>query len=328
VDDGQGETSTDEVQILVRDTTPPVITLNGDDPLAIECPGTYNEPGATATDACDPALPPLTISGSVDGNTLGAYTITYSVTDASGNSASKTRTVNVVDTTPPVITLNGSNPMTLECPGTYTEPGAVVTDACDPAPSLTIGGSVDGHTPGTYTVTYTASDLSGNVATAMRTVNLVDTKAPLLISFVNDHLLWPADHKLVNVGLHVKVKDACDSNPALTVTVYSDEDDVDAQASGDQSPDAADLGEGILRLRAERNAKRNGRVYLIVVKATDQSGNTSYFYNTAVVPKAKTVFSIAAVTAQAVLVRLTAKPNGSRYTPYLVGDGPVIGSNQ
>jgi hypothetical protein len=145
---------------------------------------------------------------------------------------------------------------------------------------------------------------------------------------VNDHLLWPANHDLLNVGLKVKIKDACDPNPTITVTVYSDEDDVDAQSSGDQSPDAADLGEGTLRLRAERNPKKNGRVYLIVVKASDQSGNTSYFYNVAVVPKAKNFLSIAAVTAQGVLVRLTAKPDGSRYTPYLVGDGPVIGPNQ
>ena len=39
----------------------------------------------------------LTVSGTVDVNTTGTYTLTYTVSDAAGNEASLTRTVNVVE---------------------------------------------------------------------------------------------------------------------------------------------------------------------------------------------------------------------------------------
>ena len=35
------------------DTTPPVISLDGDNPLVVECGDGYLEPGATAEDVCD-----------------------------------------------------------------------------------------------------------------------------------------------------------------------------------------------------------------------------------------------------------------------------------
>ena len=55
------------------------------------------DPGYAATDAEDGDLTgSVQISGSVDTNTMGAYSVTYSVTDSSGNSASVTRTVHVV----------------------------------------------------------------------------------------------------------------------------------------------------------------------------------------------------------------------------------------
>jgi hypothetical protein len=325
--DANGLTSTTTRTVKVIDTTPPAITLNGANPMTLECPTPYVELGAVASDACDPS-PSLVITGSVDAHTLGSYTITYTATDATGNKSVVERTVNVVDTTPPSITLKGANPMVLECPATYNEPGAVVTDACDPSPTLTIDATVDGGNLGTYTVNYTVSDHSKNATVTTRTVIVRDTKAPLFFSFVTTHLLWPPNHNLVNVGLKIKVQDACDPDPTITMKVYSDEDDVDAQTGDDHSPDAADIGVGTLRLRAERSDKKHGRVYLIVLKATDESGNSSYAYSAVVVPKAQNLASIALVTAQAVAARLSAHPDGSRFTPYLVGDGPVIGPKQ
>jgi len=50
---------------------------------------------------------PVTVAGSVNVNTPGTYTLTYNGSDDSGNAAAAvTRTVTVVDTTPPTLTLN------------------------------------------------------------------------------------------------------------------------------------------------------------------------------------------------------------------------------
>jgi uncharacterized protein YjdB len=87
--------------------------------MTLECHvDSYTEPGASVSDVCD-ASPSLVITGSVNAAATGTYTITYTATDDHGNSATATRTVNVVDTTPPAITLNGANPMTLQCLAAY-----------------------------------------------------------------------------------------------------------------------------------------------------------------------------------------------------------------
>jgi|GEM_PF-1262134 len=76
------------------DTTPPVITLNGDANITLTEGEIYNELGATALDDVDGEID-VSISGDVNGSIGGIYTITYTATDSSNNSASKTRTVNI-----------------------------------------------------------------------------------------------------------------------------------------------------------------------------------------------------------------------------------------
>jgi hypothetical protein len=77
------------------DVTAPVVTLVGGDET-IQLQGTYTEKGATATDDKDGAITP-TVSGTVDVNKTGVYTITYSATDAAGNTGEETRSVTVVN---------------------------------------------------------------------------------------------------------------------------------------------------------------------------------------------------------------------------------------
>lgn len=176
--DPSGNTATNSRSITVVDTTPPQISINGSNPLIVECHGSFSDPGANALDDCAGLLT-VTNSGSVNPNSPGAYTITYIATDPSGNSATNTRSVNVVDTTPPQITLNGTNPMTVECHSGYTEPGATASDLCAGSLTVQISGNVLSDSIGTYVVTYTASD-GQNSATNTRTVNVVDTTPPVV----------------------------------------------------------------------------------------------------------------------------------------------------
>lgn len=160
----------------VTDTTAPVVSLIGGN-QSLNIGDTWNDPGATATDDTDGDLTgSIVVSGAVDTNTAGVYTVTYSATDAAGNvgSASRTVTVNAlpVDTTPPVITLNGGS-VALTIGDTYTEQGATALDDTDGDVSgdIVITGTVNTNVAGTYSVRYNVSDSAGNAATeVIRTV--------------------------------------------------------------------------------------------------------------------------------------------------------------
>ena len=103
--------------------------------------------------------------------------------DASGNTATSTRTITVEprtaqpDTTPPVITLNGPSVISIMQGGAYVEPGASCTDETDPSPVLTTSGAVNANLAGSYAVTYVCTDMSGNSNTAVRTVTVAPRDA-------------------------------------------------------------------------------------------------------------------------------------------------------
>src|SRR5439155_12545695 len=133
-----------------------------------------------------------TTNGSVNPNVTGAYTLQYVATDPNGNSATNSRTVNIVDTTPPQITLNGTSPMTIECHSSFTDPGATATDLCSGSVSVTTNGTVNPNLTGTYTLQYFATDPSGNSVTNSRVINVVDTTAPT-IQYYFTNLILSAD---------------------------------------------------------------------------------------------------------------------------------------
>ena len=166
--------------IPTPDRTPPVITILGNNPDTVEIETPYIEAGATAFDNVDGAMTTRIISNNVDVNIHGAYSVVYSATDSSGNSATATRVVFVKDTIAPIIILNGANPLTITQGNSYTEFGAVVTDNYDTGLIATINSSaVNINSVGSYQVTYNAIDSSGNLAAqVIRTVNVISANNP------------------------------------------------------------------------------------------------------------------------------------------------------
>ncbi|EKE20234.1 MAG: hypothetical protein ACD_8C00035G0001 [uncultured bacterium] len=163
------------------DTTKPVVTRTGDELIIIEYAGTYTEQGATWTDNVDGSGDAIVGGDAVDTLVLGTYVVTYNYADTAGNVADQViRTVKIVDTTIPSITLTGENPQTVERTIAYVEAGATVSDNHDAGLVATIDSStVDTSNSGTYFVTYDAVDSSGNNAVqVVRTVNVVDTTDP------------------------------------------------------------------------------------------------------------------------------------------------------
>jgi hypothetical protein len=160
-----------------EDTTAPVITITGDNPATVSHNTEYIDAGATALDDQDGSVS-VSSSGTVDTSMVGSYTISYSASDSSGNQSTATRTVNVVDTSAPVITVAGENPTSIGQNVEYQDAGASAEDAVDGSVAVTVSGEVDITTLGEYTITYSASDAAGNQATATRVVNVVDVTAP------------------------------------------------------------------------------------------------------------------------------------------------------
>lgn len=100
---------------------------------------------------------------------LGTTTVMWTATDASGNSASCSADVTIVDTTPPTIACPPDVEGTVGQPVSLGSP--VVEDIVDPDPSVS-NDAPDSFGPGTTTVTWTATDDSGNSATCVQTVTL------------------------------------------------------------------------------------------------------------------------------------------------------------
>ena len=113
---------------------------------------------------------------------VGSYSVTYSVSDTNGNAAADVvRTVSVVDTTKPVITLLGDAIEIVEAKGTYSDAGASASDALDGSLTVTSLSTVNTDEVGVYTVTYSVSDANGNAAAdVVRAVGVVDTTKPVI----------------------------------------------------------------------------------------------------------------------------------------------------
>ena len=155
----------------------------------------WAEPGAAGHDARDGNLTAsITVTGTVDMNTTGTYILTYSVADAAGNEANASRTVTVVDTTHPVLTLLGDANMSQAKDSAWVDPGATASDSLDGnlTSSITITGTVDVNTTGVYTLTYSVSDGASNEANATRTVNVgqASTHNADLNASVQLQMLW------------------------------------------------------------------------------------------------------------------------------------------
>jgi hypothetical protein len=125
----------------------------------------------------------VSISGTVNPAARGAYAVSYRVADASGNTASAVRSVSVSDTLAPSIALNGAAAMKLECGvDSYSELSATAADACSGnlTGAIVKSGAVNAAAVGTYPVSYSVTDAAGLSASAVRTVNVSDTKAPVI----------------------------------------------------------------------------------------------------------------------------------------------------
>ena len=183
------------------------------------------------------------------------------------------------DETAPVITCAADT--VIEC---ADEEGAVVeymitaVDDCDPAPVVTCEPPSGSTFPvGATLVTCTAVDSVGNTSTCTFTVTVeADTEPPVILeATANPSVLWPPNHKMVNVRIEVDAEDACDETLTCTILEVTSNEAVNGTGDGNTEPDWMIDGDTGLKLRAERSGNGASRVYSVLVRCADSSGNAT-----------------------------------------------------
>jgi hypothetical protein len=183
--DWAGNTATAQQTVTVIDNTAPILTPPANvtaytGPGATSCGTTVTDATigtATAADNC-PGVGTVSRAGVPAGNVfpVGTTTLTYSVTDAHGNTTTAQQTVTVIDNTAPVISCPAPIVLEPSCPtgaiATWTAP--VGTDNCPGATTTLTAGPASGSVfpIGTTTVTYTVNDAHGNSASCSFTVTV------------------------------------------------------------------------------------------------------------------------------------------------------------
>jgi PKD repeat protein len=164
---------------------PPSISLNGPAIDSVNVFTSYVDPGVTAFDSCS-GMDRVEVVGKVFSNFLGVFNLTYEAYDKNQNMSSVSRTVHVVDKEAPTIQLKGLASMNIHVYDNYQDSGVLVSDNYDPNPVLQTMGSVNTSFLGSYNITYSCQDSSGNQASLQRIVHVIDTMKPAYNANYND----------------------------------------------------------------------------------------------------------------------------------------------
>jgi hypothetical protein len=180
--DACGNTSSKTQVITVRDTKKPVLSA-APAGVTVECDAVPAAAILAATDNCD-ASPVVTYNETrTNGNCPSNYilTRTWTATDASGNTCSRTQTITVQDTQKPTLSAAPAG-TTVACNAVPEAAVLTATDNCDASPVVTYAEvRTNGSSPFNYTLTrtWTATDACGNSCSKTQVITVRDTQAPV-----------------------------------------------------------------------------------------------------------------------------------------------------
>jgi hypothetical protein len=195
--DNDGEVAVCTVNVIVQDVTPPGISCPADVTVQV-IEGILltqvNLPDATATDLCD-SNPMISNSFNTGGpDASGEYPpgitqVVFTAMDASGNSASCTTEVNIVENPPLVITCPADisidctvDPDDLLLTGSPSISGFGADSANVSYTDVITTPDADCPQQVVITRTFTASEPAGQLVTCVQTITKTDTQAPTVVS--------------------------------------------------------------------------------------------------------------------------------------------------
>ena len=156
--------------------------------------------------------------------------------------------------------------------------------------SLGRGESLEAALPlGPHEVTLVVTDRCGRSHLENALTHVEDNTPPVISVASAPNLLWPPNHRMVDVQVSGEAWDEC-SVPSVVLEAVVSSEPEDAEELGDgntaqdiqgAAPGSADFG---FQVRAERAGEGPGRTYTVVYRATDGSGNVSTSASTILVP--------------------------------------------
>ena len=182
-----GNSSTCSQTVTVVDTTPPVITCALG--IGVICGTHWDFTEPTAYDACCGTNVTITVLSTVTNgnNCSGLITRTWQATDCCGNSATCSQSIQIIDTTPPVITCATNKSVPCGTPWSFDPPSAV-DDCCGTNVTVSVISTVTNGMGCTQIITRTwqATDCCDNQATCDQTVTVVSPDcSPVIITAVS-----------------------------------------------------------------------------------------------------------------------------------------------
>ena len=318
------------------ETEAPTITLKGKNPYIMLQNRKYVEAGVEITlDVHDTitTIDDVVVKGSVDTTKVGVYTITYTITDRYGKTASVERTVKVLDpngdedndgftneeeiekpleptnpdepkgennplvetdptdpeddnshpeTYAPSITLNGEDLLCLEVHSEYIEKG--VSIVLDPHDTITtiddvvVTGSVDTDTLGEYILTYTVTDRYGKTASVTRTIDVIDSQAPVINLNGNSTITLERESEYVELG--ASVTDNYDKDLVAIITGSVDTNTLGTyyiryNATDSSGNKATEVVRTVIVVRSE-NDKKVASISAVLNPTTYDRGTNAY----------------------------------------------------
>jgi hypothetical protein len=152
------------------------------------------------------------------------------------------------------------------------------------------GCSLTGLSLGEHSVFIQVNDgINNPVYSHVALVRVIDDIAPTLSPVASRTILWPPNHKMVDINIDTKAIDNSGFPVNINAVIMSNEPQ-DGLGDGDMSPDwfgpwvNQQTGLITLQLRAERSGSGKGRTYSIAINATDSAGNISWATVSIIVP--------------------------------------------
>ena len=206
--------------VTVGGNTKPVISLIGQNQLTINMGTEYIDDGATAIDAEEGDLTSSIVTvNPVNTGVAGNYYVSYNVQDSVGEFADEVTRLVRVKNDPPVITISGAKNVSIPMKQTYTESGASALDPEDGELPVTQEGSVDTDIPGTYFISYLATDRGNLTASDTRTVVITNTAPTITVNPAAEDVNFASTYGSAQIMAGVSAADAEEGDLTSAITV-------------------------------------------------------------------------------------------------------------